>query len=81
MLDSHRHTWRAYTDRKTPTETYIKTSVLAYTDSRVVTFDVEYVTGLTNNEDKVDVVSSFPSFVYEEGELERGWMTWSGNSK
>ncbi len=83
-ISNCRHIWQAYTDSGNPTETSIKTSVLLYRDMPVISFDILYLSGLSSdpsNETEVKVVSSFPSFVYEERELERGWMTWSGNSK
>ena len=81
---SHRHTRRAYIDRRNPSSTYLTTSVLTYKDLPVISFDVVYVSGLTNSfddESDVKIASSFPSFVYEDGELERGWMTWSRTSE
>ena len=50
----------------------------------VVTFDIVYIKGLTKAADPDNdkgTLSTFPSFVVEEGKLERGWMTWSGNSE
>ena len=62
----------------------VETAVLVYQEMSAVAFDIVYLTGLSNASDpeKGDgVLSSFPSFVVEEGTVERGWMTWSGNSK
>ena len=76
-----RHRWTAGNGS---TEAVLETSVLIYEDVPVVSFDVEYVSGLSSGVsvgDKNSTLSSFPSFVVERGSVERGWMTWSGNSK
>lgn len=57
---------------------------MVYKDVSVVVFDIIYTTGLTNASDPGNgegTLSSFPSLAVEEGEVERGWMTWSGNSQ
>ena len=62
----------------------METSVLIYDDLPVVSFDVEYVSGLVNHfydEGEIGTISTFPSFIVEKGEVDRGWMTWYGNSK
>lgn len=63
----------------------IETAVNVYRDVPVVVFDLVYITGLTNASDPLakeeGTLSSFPSFYVEDGEVEKGWMTWSGNSE
>ncbi len=79
-----RFTWTAYENTSTATEVTIETSVSVYDKSPVVVFDVVYLKGLSKSADPDNdkgVLSTFPSFVVEAGKVDRGWMTWSGNSK
>ncbi len=77
-----RHAWKPAELVGTP---YIETSILTYEDVPVVSYDIEYSSGLGNSfykEDDLMTISTFPSFVVENSPLQkRGWMTWSGNSK
>lgn len=77
--------WAGHSSNTSDTELKIETAVLVYDFLPVVAFDIVYLTAVTNNGSESDktegVLSSFPSFVLEEGDVKRGWMTWSGNSE
>ena len=76
--------WDAYSDNDTPANFTIETSVSVYRNEPIVAFAVVYISGLTNAsipDTPAQAVSTFPSFVVEEGGLERGYFTWAGNSK
>ena len=65
-----------------PAEIKLETAILEYYFAPVIAFDIVYLTSLSNSGSEMDgVLSSFPAFVLEEGETERGWFTWSGNSE
>ena len=56
----------------------------AYANEPVIVFDITYLTGLTGSSLAGILnatVSSFPLFVVEENVLERGYLTWAGNSE
>ena len=62
----------------------IQTFVNIYDRVPVVEFGLAFVGRATNTNISNYVnrtLSSFPSFVVEEGEVERGYLTWSGNSE
>jgi hypothetical protein len=64
----------------------IKTAIYTYPDTPgVVSFDITFDFNLFSYKHSesswTGVISSFPSFVVEQGNVERGWMTWSGNSE
>lgn len=78
-----RFTWGGFSSG-TPTNLAVETTVLVYQDVSVVVFDVVYLTGLTNASDPSNgegTLSTFPSFYVENNAVEKGWMTWSGNSE
>lgn len=56
--------------------------MIIYEEENAVSFDVVYISGLSDAADPQGegALSTFPSFVIEEGPERKGWMTWSGNS-
>ena len=60
------------------------TVITLYDEESAVTFDLTFLDKATNTNisDCVNLtLSRFPSFVIEDGPVERGYVTWSGNSK
>ena len=60
------------------------TDITVYDETPAVTFGVTFLDKATNTNisDCVNLtLSRFPSFVIEDGPMERGYVTWSGNSK
>lgn len=60
------------------------TSIRVYDEIPAAVFTITYLTGATNTSipsvnDRS--ISSFPSFVLEDGEVDRGYLSWSGNSE
>ena len=82
-LSISRYTLTGYSNSTTPTKLKVVIMVSTYNDEPVTVYDVVYLSGLSNasDPDGKGALSTFPSFYVEEGTEERGWMTWSGNSK
>ena len=64
----------------------METAVSTYVDRpSVVVLDLVYITGLTDASDpstmENGILSTFPSFYVEDGEAQKGWMAWAGNSE
>lgn len=62
----------------------VQTYVNVYNEIPAVEFGIEFVNEATNTNisDYLNrTLSSFPSFVIEEGPVERGYLTWSGSSE
>ena len=60
------------------------TVITVYDEVPAVTFDLTFLDKATNTNisDCANLtLSRFPSFVIEDGPVERGYVTWSGNSK
>ena len=63
----------------------MQTVTYTYPDiSDLFTFEIVYVSGLSssaiaNTTDQT--ISTFPSFVIEESNMQRGWLTWHDNSR
>ena len=80
----YRFTWEGYSDEKTPANFVIETSINVYRNGPVVYFSLLYTSGLAKAsipDDPTQTVSTFPSFIVEEADLKRGYLTWAGNSK
>ena len=80
-----RVTWKAYKNKTSPSVLTLETSISMYDSIPVVVFDTVYIDGLTEAADPTNdkgTLSTFPSFVVEATKMvDRGWMTWSGNSE
>jgi len=80
-----RLTWKAYQNKSSASVLTLETSISVYDKIPVVVFDIVYIDGLTKAADPASgegTLSTFPSFVVEaEKSMDRGWMTWSGNSE
>ena len=62
----------------------VETHINVYSEVPAVAFDVVFYDKATDTNIKNYVngtLSTFPSFVIEDGPVERGYLTWSGNSK
>ena len=62
----------------------VQTYINVYNEVPMVEFGLAYVNKATNTNisDYLNrTISSFPSFVIEEGSVERGYLTWSGSSE
>ena len=60
------------------------TFISVYEDMQAVAFTIVFLDKATNTNISNYVnqtLSTFPAFVIEEGSVERGYVTWSGNSK
>ena len=59
----------------------VQTCVSVYRDEPVVYFSIVYTTGLTKANTSKGVLSTFPSFIVEDANMKRGYVTWFGGRK
>ena len=80
----YRLSWQAFTDDNSPTNIQVETSVSIYRDNPIALFSIVYTNGLTNASipnTSNQALSTFPSFVIEDMDMKRGYLTWSGGRK
>lgn len=80
----YRFTWQAFSGVNTPMNVKVETSVNIYKDEPVILFSIVYANGLTNasiSNTSNSVLSTFPSFVVEDANMKRGYLTWFGGRK
>ena len=80
-FSSYQYEWKAVGGDST---LRFMTVISVYDEVPAVLFDVVFLDKATNTNisDCLNLtLSSFPSFVIENGPVERGYVTWSGNSK
>ena len=61
-----------------------RTNINVYDQVPAAVFSIVFMDKATNTNISTNVngtISTFPSFVIEEGPVERGYLTWSGNSE
>ena len=76
--------WQAFSDEKTSLNVKVETSVSVYRDEPVIYFSIVYTSGLTNASipnTSNSVLSTFPSFVVEEANMKRAYLTWFSGRK
>ena len=86
MYCSHSVDWEGYKDVSTAdSNVKVQTTTYMYPDiPDLIAYETVYVSGLSssaiaNTTDQT--ISTFPSFVIEENNMQRGWLTWSGGSE
>ena len=84
ICHNSRFTWQAFSDESTSLDVKIETRVSVYRDEPVVYFSLVYTSGLTKASManvSTSVLSTFPSFVVEDANMKRGYVTWFGGRK
>ena len=79
-----RFTWQAFSADNSPTNIKIETSVQVYRNKPIVYFTIDYISGLTNASIPGVInqaLSSYPSFILEDGDMKKGFVTWSKGRK
>ena len=79
-----RFTWQAFSDESTSLDVKIETCISVYRDEPVVYFSLVYTSGLTKASIanvSTNVLSTFPSFIVEDANMNRGYLTWFGGRK
>ena len=79
-----RFIWQAFSADNSPTNIKIETSVQVYRNKPIVYFTIDYISGLTNASIPGVInqaLSSYPSFILEDGDMKKGFVTWSKGRK